>query len=111
MAQCGVEQRAGRDVDSYLHRDARIEPRTDLCQREIDHLQCERADQTGLLGELDELRRWQQASGRVVPSHERLYPADRLLRERHLRLEVHDQLVSLDRLTQLTEQQELALSQ
>jgi hypothetical protein len=61
----------------------------------------EAPDQPGLLGERDELSRWDEAVARVLPARERLEALDLARRERQRRLVVELELVVRDRLAQL----------
>src|SRR5688500_4959078 len=57
------------------------------------HPGAERHDETGALGERDELPRGEQPAGRVLPARQRLEPGDRLGAQVDSRLEVEDELV------------------
>src|SRR5439155_12999150 len=77
-----------------------------LMQRGVQHPLAERADQARLFGEWDEARRREQAVLRMLPAGERLDSIELSGSEIHEGLVMEDDLVELERRSQLTDEGE-----
>ena len=86
---------------------AGLHPGAGLRQRAVEHVQRERADQAGVLGQRDERVGVEEAALRVLPAHERLDAGTRPGRQVGLGLEVQDELVLVDRAPQVGDQLEV----
>ena len=65
-----------------------------LPERPVDHVLCERPDQSGLLDQRDEARRREQPALGMLPAHERLDAGDTAVGQVDLRLVVQDELAA-----------------
>ena len=95
------DQLASRDVHPHgegLVVGSRQLPAPRVAARLVQNPLPDRDDQTGLLGERDEVGRRQEAAVRVLPAHEGLHAHDRAGFHRDLGLEVDPELLTLDRL-------------
>lgn len=104
-----VGELAGGEVHGHPHRwpiGRERSPANGLGHRFVEHPRAEGTHQPGFFGDLDELRRGQQATRRVLPAHQGFHPADATGGQLHARLVVHAQLASLDAVAQLAEQPE-----
>ena len=97
VLQAGLLELAGRQVDADLQRDAeRVVPRLRLPAGLLEHGLPDGQDGAVVLGQLDELRRGQDAVLGVVPTDQGLGPDDALVGERDQRLVVDLDLAALD---------------
>ena len=99
-------QVARRDVDRDVEADAGAPPPRDLGDRVFEHPVGERVDETGRLGDLEELGREQQAPRRVLPAQQRLDAVHAVGTQVELRLVVQHELVGADGVAELAHERE-----
>ena len=104
-----VAQIAHREVDSDIERCPALVPLPALLECRLDDVACERVDEAGLFGGLDELAGWEEASGWMLPTQESFDAFDGSVAEIELGLVVEDELALVERASQLADQLEAAL--
>src|SRR5660397_36663 len=105
--QALVEQVAGGEVHRDRQRPTGVRPGPDLAQGTVQDVAGERPDQAGVLGQRDEVIRWDQAAVGVLPADQGLGADDVPGADADLGLVVQDQLVAVQRPTQVPEQRQL----
>src|SRR5664280_1449363 len=105
--QALVEQVAGGEVHRDRQRPTGVRPRPDLAQGTVQDVAGERPDQAGVLGQRDEVIRWDQAAVGVLPADQGLGADDVPGADADLGLVVQDQLVAVQRPAQVPEQRQL----
>ena len=104
--QIRVQQVSPGEVHRNADVETRFQPKPALAQGPAEHPAGERLDELGLLRRGDELIRRQEAPLRVPPPHERLHSDCLADPEINLGLEVEDQLVVPDGVSQFSRQLE-----
>ncbi len=106
VAQFGVEQVAGGEVDRHPERQALGARVGQQARYFFKHPQREVAHKPGLLGKRDELHGWHQPALRVLPAHQCLGRLPRPPVQGHLGLQVQAQLRVLHGVAQLGQQRQ-----
>jgi hypothetical protein len=105
LGEVEVEHVAAREIDGHRELEALLAPGAALAQPRLEHVERERPDQAGVLGERDEVGGYEQAALRVLPAHERLHRAHAAVLEARLRLVIERQLAPLERVAALADRE------
>ncbi len=106
VGQRPVEQRPGREVDRDAHLVAAGAPGRAAREGQLQHAQGERPHQTRLLDDADEVAGRSSPRTGCCQRHSASADTTRPVAQVDLRLDVHDDLVALERLAQLGDQGE-----
>ena len=99
--EAGFDELAGGEVHRHPPGPARVAPLPGLHAGRAYRPRADRDDHAGLLGELEEVARSQEAARRMFPTQERLDADDRVAGELVDRLVMQDELAPLERGTQI----------